>query len=286
MKKRVSSSEISRARNSSRILFLTFFIIFLVLFLGFGLLTILDVDLLSFLSFPRTVQKSSPVSDSKVNVEKEESYADLDISDSSIQNYFRYVHITGKNVCQDGGYLDQEEVLVGKMKEECKYSLASNLYEKDVQSGLDGVYSIPEEDVKNAYQTLFGKGTYTPQESIPCFGNSTFIRNGDYYFTKSLSPEEDGSLVSYEKLLKATRNGDELQITSAVLYYEKVQSVFCKDRKCEQVLETVKSGSEFDQAFFDLYVEHYQEKLYQYTYQFEMDEAGFYRYVGYQRTNG
>ena len=99
MKKRVSSSEISRAKNSSRILFLTFFIIFLVLFLGFGLLTILDVDLLSFLSFPRTVQKSSPVSDSKVSVEKEESYADLDISDSSIQNYFRYVHITGKNVC-------------------------------------------------------------------------------------------------------------------------------------------------------------------------------------------
>ena len=54
---------------------------------------------------------------------------------------------------------------------------------------------------------------------------------------------------------------------------------------CNDTVETVKSGSEYSDEYFDLYVEHNKDKLYQYTYHFEMDDAGFYRYVGYERTN-
>jgi hypothetical protein len=107
----------------------------------------------------------------------------------------------------------------------------------------------------------------------------------DYYFTESISTEEATSLTSYEKLLYAIRDGEKLDLTSSVLYYEHVVNLLCKDSRCNEVVETVKKGTEHNEDYLSLYVDHNKDKLYQYTYHFEMDKAGFYRYIGYDRTN-
>ena len=289
MKKRINHSEIESAKKSSRFLFLISFTLLLLLFVCFGFMYAMDVDILSFITVPEAQVASGNKVSKKDNVKEEEagssSLIELDIRDSNIQKYYQYVRITGAAVCDEGGYVDREEVLASKMTDKCKFSLASNIYQNYVQNGLDGTLYVKEAIVKEAYETLFGADSYHSQESIPCLPNTTFIHNGDYYFTNKIGNEEDSSLSSYEKIVKATRNENSLDITSVVLYYEKVQAVFCKDKNCEQVLENVKSGSEFGDEFFDLYLDHYKDKLYQYTYHFEMDDTGFYRYVGYERTN-
>ena len=289
MKKRVRDNEIQKARNSSRILFLMLFGFFILLFVGFGVMVAMDVDILSLIAVPKEkISITKPISQDKNNEEdgkEESSILEIDPQNSNIQKYFQYVKVTGENVCEDGSYSNKSRVLVGQLSEKCKFSLASNLYRNFIHQGLEGRLYIMEKDVKEAYETLYGDSTYKSQESIPVLYKTQFLHNGDYYFTDTVAPEEDWSLTSYEKVIKATKDGDMLDITSAVVYYETVLAILCKDNNCENILEPVQAGTEFGDAFFRLYVDHYQDKLYQYIYHFELDNSGFYRYVGYDRTN-
>ena len=100
-----------------------------------------------------------------------------------------------------------------------------------------------------------------------------------------MTDETGSSMTSYEKLLKAYRKENSLDITSSVVYHERVLGLLCKDSRCENVIEHLQTGVEYNEAYLSLYVDHNKDHLYQYTYHFKMDEAGFYRYIGYDRTN-
>lgn len=290
MKKRVAKSEIEIARKSSRALFVLSFIILVFLFLGFGVLYFLDFDISKYVHFKVPISTKKEV---RVKVATDECTTDtsssdaieVDIHDSNIQSFYQTVKITNDDVCIDGGYREKKSVSVTDLSDKCKFSIASKIYEKDVKQGLDGKLSVKEEDVKKAYEGLYGMGTYKQQDSIPCLYKTNFIYHGDYYFTESVAAEEGTSLVSYEKIISAVRKEDHLDITSVVMYYERALSLFCKDSRCEKTIEAVKNDVEYGEEFLDLYIDYHQRELYQYTYHFEMDLAGFYRYVGYDRTN-
>ena len=287
MKKRLNSSEIEQARKSSRIIFLITFILLVFLFAGFGLLYVMDVDVVKFVKTPQKKVEEVGKKITKDVINKEESTIafEVDVNDGNVQKFFNAVKITDSDICFDGGYKEQEHVLVGSLSTKCKFSIASNIYEKDVQKALDGKLYVKETDVKSAYEELFGNGTYQRQDSIPCLYKSTFMFHDDYYFTEKVASEEGGSLTSYEKVLFALREGDKLDITSSVLYYEHVLNLFCRDSRCESVIEELKTGSDYNEDYLSLYVDHNKDELYQYTYHFEMDKTGFYRYIGYDRTN-
>ena len=102
---------------------------------------------------------------------------------------------------------------------------------------------------------------------------------------ETVAAEEGSSLVPYEKILYAVRRGDELDIVSGVVFYERAMSLFCKDSKCEDIIQSVKKDVDYGEDYLSLYVDYHRDELYQYTYHFEMDTAGFYRYIGYDRTN-
>ena len=288
MKKRVAKSEIELARKSSRVIFVIFFILLVFLFMGFGVLYALDIDFTSYIHIP---QKEAQVSDTKKTIKKgiisdpPPMAVDVDINDSNVQTFYRVVKVTNEDVCIEGGYREKDHVVVSSLSTKCKFSIASKIYENNVEAGLDGKLSVKESAVKDAYESIFGTGTYEKQESIPCLYHTNFIYHGDYYFTEKVTPEEGTSLTSYEKILYALRQGEKLDIVTVVVYYEHVLSMLCKDSRCENTVTSLKKDVEYGEEYLSLYVEHNKDSLYQYTYHFEMDSAGFYRYVGYDRTN-
>jgi len=283
MKKRVNNSEIELARKSSKVLFLISFILLILLFFGFGILYFMDVDLKTYFQLPKKVEKEIVV-ESDI-IADDSDVVEVNIQDSNIQRLFKYVKVTNEGICEDGGYTNKDKAYVKDMSEKCKFSLASNIYREKVQQGLDGKLFVLESDVKDAYEYLFGAGTYEVQDSIPCLYKTNFMYGGSYYFTESVASLDGSSMSSYEKIISATRNKEKLDITSAVLYYEHVLSLFCKDINCENIVEKAKPGVEYGDEYFDLYVEHNQKSLHHYVYHFEMDNNGFYHYVGYDRTN-
>ena len=173
------------------------------------------------------------------------------------------------------------------MSIECKFSLASNLYLEKVKERYSyNVYIyVNESDVKEAYESLFGNGTYERQDRIPYHSNDYLIYNSSdqIYFIEHEPIPTSSTLVSYEKILSAKKSDDLLYITSGVVYYETVNKVFCKDYKCTEVIETVQNEPSYPD-YYKLYVDYHKDDLYQYTYQFQLNESGFYRYVGYERT--
>ena len=288
MKKRVKKSEIEIAKKSSRIMFLLSFILLVFLFVGFGLIYVLEIDVSPYVSFSKEKSTSSmtqKIIKKGVILDPTPISVEVDITDSNVQKYYNIVKVTNQDVCVEGTYREKKHVDVKDLSEKCKFSLASKIYEKNIEQGLDGRLFVSEEDVKSAYDGLFGHNTYEPQDSIPCLYNTSFIYHGDYYFTDKVATEEGTSLQSFEKILNARRVGDQLDITTAVVFYERVISILCKDSRCESTLETVKQGTDYDDDYYNLYVDYHKDSLYQYTYHFEMDDAGFYRYIGYDRTN-
>ena len=286
MKKRISKSEIEIARKSSRILFLISFLLLLLLFLGFGLMYVMDVDIMSYIDIPKKeVEKKEKIIKSGINVNPKPMAVEIDVNDSNVKAFYNTVKISNMDVCIGDYYRDQKEVKANELSINCKFSIASKIYEKKVNKALDGKLYVKESDVKDAYESLFGNDSYEKQDSIPCLYKTTFIYNAGNYFTEKVGTEEGGSLIPYEKIIKVVRIGDKLEVTSVVVYYEKVLGLFCKDSNCESSVETVGMGKEYDDDYLDLYVEHNKDKLYQYTYGFQMDDAGFYKYVGYKRTN-
>lgn len=288
MKKRVTKSEIEVARKSSKVLFLISFILLVLLFVGFGFLYVMDVDLTPYLNIQKQEKKSSiptNIKEKETVVESSSTPVTVDINDSNIQTFYNTVKVTNEDVCIEGGYREKRHVSVDDLTVECKFSLASKIYENDVEQGLDGKLVVKESAVKKAYEGLFGKDTYVKRDTIPCLFKTTFMNRDDYYFTEKVVPEEDDSLLSFEKILYAKRVDNKLDITSAVVFYEQVLSILCKDSRCEETIESLKPGVEYGEEYLTLYVDFHQKELSQYTYHFEMDDAGFYRYKGYDRTN-
>ncbi len=286
MKKRVSKSEIEIARKSSRILFLISFLLLLLLFIGFALMYVMDIDVMSYIKIPqKEVEKTKKTIKNGINVNPNPVAIQIDVNDSNVKAFYNTVKISNTDVCINDKYRDQKEVKVEDLNTTCKFSIASKIYEKKVNEALDGKLYVKEEDVKDAYESLFGNDSYKKQDSIPCLYKTNFIYNNGIYFTEKVGTEEGSSLIPYEKVIHVIRIGDKLEITSVVVYYEKVLGLFCKDSNCENSIETVGMDKEYSDEYLDLYVEHNKDKLYQYTYGFEMDDAGFYKYKGYKRTN-
>ena len=232
MKRRVSNSEIELAKKSSKILFLISFLLLILLFIGFGVLYFMDVDLVSYVSIPKKENVSTtPLEKTKKSVSVEAVMEDgpvsLDVKDSNLTRLFEVVKVTNKNDCDDYRYGNKPSVLASSLSSKCRYSIASNIYDKNIKTALDGRLYVKESDVKNAYESLYGNGTYVKQDSIPCLYKTEFMYNDNIYFTQKVATEEASSLVPYEKIVSATRSDERLDITSATMYYESNLSLFC-----------------------------------------------------------
>lgn len=278
MKKRLNKNEIDSLKKSSRVIFILCFLFFIFVVTALIIIVIYGDKLL--VKEGNVTYEEKTVDKKEETTKKEKKRVSIDLSDNNITKLFNIVRVTN-NTCE--GYNIQNNILVKDMSTKCKFSLVSNIYVDDIKTMGNMTYVL-EDDVRNAYNYLYGYNSYEVNDSIPYFGvNLSYHATNKLYFTQDIVKDNNNGLISYEKIIDAYREDDSLFIKSISVYYEKVNKIFCSDARCEEIIDTVKNEPSYPD-YYDLYVDSRKDKLTKYVYRFDLNEAGFYNYIGYEKT--
>lgn len=274
MKKRVKDSEIEAAKRKNIIIFIFTVLMLIVVLCGIIFFVCYERGLIKF------SLKDSKETESFIGQNSNELSINKDNLD--VLKLFDVVKISD-NYCD--GYNLKKKLNVSKMNSKCKFDLASNIYKKSAVFNNDGILYVSEDDVRYAYEYLYGYNTYEVQEQIP-YNNSYLLYNSETrnYFLNSETNEIGTSLISYEKIVDILKKKNYLYITSSVVYYDKANKVLCRDYNCDSVIRGLNNEPNYPD-YYDLYIDHNYSNLYKYEYKFKMDKNGFYKYVGFERTN-
>lgn len=222
--------------------------------------------------------------------EKEDTpnITELDVNDANVKAFIRQVHNPAEQfdtfIYQNGGGMVED------MAEEYKFAIATNT--KDVQltpiSPADSegnVGYVDEEDVKEAYERLFGSGTYHNINSftLGCASMSYDSVNSRYVTTVDGCGVAISPVDVYEEIINAQKENDTLTVVTAVAFYDSSTGKLYKDVDLTDEVSFTTSTSSTEEDIRG-YVNSYQDSLTQYTYTFQMGNDGFYYYVGVERT--
>lgn len=276
MKKRINKTEIEKAKSSNRFIFVLTTLMLLVVIGGLIFYLLYDKKLINFGNREPQGVEENIFSQSETNF-------DVKLDNVEMIRLFNTVKVSVNN-CDD--YNNLKSIKVKDLSEKCRFNIASKIYNNYLIEAEDGLKYIPESDVKYAYESLFGADKYKIQELIPYSDNISLLYSASdgYYFVHNGTSDYTVNNVSYEKILSAKKDNNYLYINSAVLYYEPNNRIICKDYNCEEVLDTILDGNNTN-SYFDLYIDHNKNKLNKYKYTFKLDKNGFYKYVGFERTN-
>lgn len=277
IKKRVIESDIEKSKKSSKkasfitILVLLIIIIFLVLFLLY------DYEII----FPENEKNTASETTPKRHEEKD---IKLDINNPNIINLFSNVH---DNINQDLVY-SNKEMTSSKMNDDYKLNLAYNIYQKNIVDDTTKI-SISESDVKSAYELIFGANTYKHIDAIRDKCNTlnynSLTKSFENTSPSTCNIKKDNTI--HEKIISSVKKKNkELIITSAVVYNVETDnstSNLCQDIECNKIL-TENNGDYTRDKHFNDYIDANKDILQQISYKYELDEDGFYYYVGYSRS--
>ena len=275
MKKRLIDGEIETAKKTSRIMVIVVTIILLLL-----------VVCIAYVAYLYESGKLFTNEKGEIVIKNEPKVNEIDITDTNIIALLNTVKVT-KTSCADGEYI-KDKINVESLSTKCKLVIAKNQYKDYIKyDNNNHITYVEEEKIKKVYQSLFGNNTYERQEVIPYVSNHDLMFDAryNYYFMNNDATEIEGSFRNYEKITSAEKKNNDLYITSIPLYYETVNSVICKDNRCEKVVEILSKDQEYNDDYFDLYLEHNKDKFDKYKYHFRLNNIGFYEYIGYERTS-
>ena len=230
--------------------------------------------------------------DSDMPKGENDSYKEIEVDNLIEALYNRTTASTITGI--DSTFYTTKKLSVDEMTDEYKGLIA----EKNYLSYVTGQYTyyVDESSVRYAYDSIFGAGTYKEGQKIysNCYDFS--YNNAGYYEDKS-GGGCGGTTASgvYPVIIKAEKNSKYLKITSAFVFRNKED--LYKDyndlENTKNSLGTLKSliGEDYkntveyssNDKIFD-YVKKNQDSLEQYTKTFEIDENGFYKYIGFERT--
>lgn len=270
MKKRINSSEIEKARRSSRFLFILTVLMLLVVIGGLIFYVLYDKNLINF---------GDDSSNEESIISKNETRFDLKLTNKEVNRLYDIVRVSN-NSCHD--YINSKSIKTKDLSEECKYEIASNIYNRYIVDD-NGLY-VSEDDVSYAYDSLFGENTYKAQELIPYKYNSKFYYSevNKRYILQGNYEEMDSNMNNYEEVISIKKDNNYLYVNSAIMYYESINKNICKDYDCKEVVEKINEEPSPD--YYSLYIKHNKDKLYNYRYKFKLDKNGFYKYIGYEKT--
>lgn len=222
--------------------------------------------------------------------EKEDtpSITEIDVDDANVKALIRQVHNPAEQfdtfIYQNGGGMVED------MTEEYKFAIATNT--KDVQltpiSPADSegnVGYVDEEDIKEAYERLFGSGTYRNINSftLGCASMSYDSVNSRYVTSVDGCGVAISPVNVYEEIINAQKENDMLTVVTAVAFYDSSTGKLYKDVDLTDEVSFTTSTSSTEEDIRG-YVNSYQDSLTQYTYTFQMGNDGFYYYAGVERT--
>ena len=273
MKKRINSSEIEKAKRSNRFLFILTELMLLVVIGGLVFYVLYDKKLIKFDNIKNTTEEDI--------ISKNETKFNVNTNNKEVLKLYNTVRISN-NDCSE--YIDSKSLKTDKLSEECKFDIASNIYNKYLVEE-NGNKFIPENEVIYAYESLYGEESYKNQELIPYKNESKLYYSAinEKYILQNDVQDSDTNMSNHEDIISIKKDNSYLYINTAVLYYESINKFICKDYKCDEIVE--KLNDEANDEYFKLYIKHNKNKLYNYQYKFKLDKNGFYKYIGFERTN-
>ena len=261
--------------------FLVFIVVVLLLLIG-GLY---------YYIFVYDKETSAIVNNEEKNESKEEIKIDLGVDNAHVKEMFSYVH-SNYYIGVDKEVYEYEKKSVSEMSDLQKTSLASNIYRKDViQIGVDSLY-IEEENVKIAYELVFGEGSYTQMSSIAydC-GTMSYDDSNQRYVLNSIGCGGASSIAVHDEVVEAIKYNDRIEIIAASVATKNMDGNFYKSHTSDEVVgnyTTTANTVETHQVYqneITAFIKNNKDKLQQYTYTFKIDDKGFYYYTGFERTN-
>ncbi len=214
----------------------------------------------------------------KVDTKDNAKYTEIPV-DSMIENLYERTKAISIGI--DKTRYTNKKLLVSEMSDEYKGLIAANYfykYDKFIPlGGSNYKHTIDEQAVKYGYDSIFGAGTYkTGQPIYTGCGNYTYDSARNEYFTNQDGCGGTSAQAAIEEILKAEKNAKELKVTT-VVYYASQEGSF-------KTFEDMTSSSNAITNYEEGYALKNKDSLQQITYTFEIDTNGFYKYVGFERT--
>lgn len=222
--------------------------------------------------------------------EKEETpeIVEIDVNNANVRALFDQVHSPDVGfdtfIFQNGGGTVED------MTEEYKFSIATNTNAVQITTVNPEEYNeevygyVMEEDVKDAYERLFGPNTYHSIESftLGCMPMSYDSANGRYVAT-TYGCGGKTMIDLYEEIISIQKEEGTLSVTTAVGFLDTNTGKLYKDM--DLTVETpFTANTNYTEEEIRNYINSYKDNLTQYTYTFEYGNDGFYYYTGVERT--
>ena len=216
----------------------------------------------------------------KVDTKDSAQYTDIPL-DNMIQSLYERTKAVSFGI--DRTRYANKKLLVSEMSDEYKGLIAANYFMRfDDFHSFDVSHHLKESDVRYAYESLFGVNSYTSGQTIytGC-GNYTYNVEKREYVTNQDGCGGTSAQVAFEKTIKAEKSIDGLKITTGVIfatpegYFKSYEDM---DDPSKAFNYTGVPNGE------DEYILSNRNNVQQITYTFEVDKNGFYKYVGFERT--
>lgn len=232
---------------------------------------------------------------------KSDDYKEIEV-DSLITDL--YNSVISPTFCVDDVMYKSKGMKVEEFSERYKNLIASNSYNNMIineNTGNNVKYIVEEKYVKYGYEKVFGKGSYTSGQKIATLCQSNF----KYDSEKKIYTEEGGGCggtcvtIVRTSIVKTLKNSKNLKIVVANAFLEPEMNgdvvtgkdLIYKDIDKKYLIGEEKEvlGEEFVNEMYKTdslqkYVDNNKDNLQQYTYTFELDDNGFYKYIGFERT--
>ncbi len=258
----------------------TLLVILLIIILGLVIYILIEKQIIEIPGLTQENRTEEKQETSKI--------IEIDTDNANIKALIQQVHNPAekfdKLIYENGGSKVED------MSDEYKFAIATNT--KGVQltpiSPADSegnVGYVDEEDVKEAYERLFGSGTYHNINSftLGCASMSYDSVNSRYVTTVDGCGVAISPIDVYEEIINAQKENDTLTVVTAVAFYDSSTGKLYKDVDLTDEVSFTTSTSSTEEDIRG-YVNSYQDSLAQYTYTFQMGNDGFYYYVGVERT--
>lgn len=285
--------DVKAKKNSTRVVTLMIIVLF-CFFLGVGV--VIGTMSTTEIIFGGSASKGANTTNGK------DGFKEIEVN-ALIENLHNKVGFSAMRVDKDPNF-DFSGKKVSEMADLLKNRIASsNFISSRVDYSSDNLTTYSENDVKYAYDSIFGVGTYKEGQNIIdfCELEDYYKYNKDQKRYEAPIPQCGGiSGTAYlEKIIKAEKNNSHLKIITSVViesindgeamlyrthddYINKTVALgSVKDVIGEEYVNTT-TYSTNDKIYE--YIEKNADSLQQYTYTFELDSNGFYKYIGFERT--
>lgn len=257
--------------------------IVLIIFVMVLLLICVGMGIFIFMNKDKKGEKEEQNQNEQVEkIDQTDEVTELDINDTLVQSLYKMTQ-SEYDKC---GYLNQPLSLENVGDKLNSYNMTDDYKGKIIYDYVLPSKEISEDNMKKAYEKVFGPNTYKVMNTIyfHALGNINYDSNNKKYIL-TFEPEETWPCVTHlynkEVIINAVKNKNSIKITTAYVFNGHFKLDLYKDPKEKEPLGVAMSLSD-EEAIS--YIKEHKDELHQLTYTFTKADDKNYYYSEVERT--